>query len=1280
MMSTESDQLSENRHQEPGSAEESQHAATGGPVWPDRVVPTWSVPPGLIASQAARSETDVAPPDAEPADNDDWPGVAPPAGWFLRPVANGPAGSLPEPDPAVGSEAEVAQENVTGESFASPAPEPGDSPISWYEGMVDPEPDAEPPAPAAAEPGEPVSSVTSGSASQPPQVPQVPQIPQMPAGTGPSRRSILAAEPVVSPTRALWGRPGGSGLPPRRPGPGARKVTADRSPWQTSQRLWTESEIPWEQHPADDADQPQSPASSRPEPAPPRPEPAPPRSESARPQPAPARTEPRTWPRVPHRNPPQPPPQQAWSPQHTWPLQQARPPLVPPPRSAHWSPQWQPAGRHVSSGSLRPEPMNGAWPGNMQVPLSAPVFAESRTEPRTESPTGPRMPPHIEPPTGPRMPPHIEPPTGPRMQPHIESPAEPYIEPPTGPQSRPPTSLMTEPEDQPLVGHDSWRAPSAAPPLWNGQDGQDGQDGQYGQDGPLSADHHYSGIDTLLLEPELPGIRRPGSRRRRVSRRTATIAVPVLVLVAVAVLALALLTGHGPKFGPLAASQQPNQAPDQAPDQGTTPQSALTIGMYPGQLQRGVFQTVNRVVASGNTIVTTGSQTSDGVVRQQFFVSANGGASWRLAPVQAEGGGQPPLGHPAARLAGGPGGWLAVGPQAIWTSSNGLSWTLASTRGLTPMLPGDAMWVLNSTSGGFLAAGVAADGHQATQAVIWTTRDGVTWQRKTAAQLGLAGPGETVQSISYITARGNDTVISGQVTRNGTTYAGVWLSTDGGDTWDRVTVPADHGAGTAIAGLAFDSAGLLAVRPGQSANGTPDGVAYFSPNGQGWQYAGTIGAAAGWNPGLVKGSDFGFVVAGASTAGRLVAFTSTGTGGTWQPTGPLGEAETESVVGATVASAGTIVAVGYTSPSKVSQQPVFLEASPGGSVRPVPLAGIPGGSIPELAVNGLAVAAGQQIAVGSAEGYPAVWRKASGGSWSLATSLSQVSAVTGLEALTGVTHGSSGWLAVGAPGPVVMTSADGTTWQPATGPGSIAADLAGVSAVAAAAGPHGYIIVGKLVAPGGSCVADVWWTPNLIVWSRAHDVNDVTGSSQVLAVAADAHGFVSAGSHNGKPAVWTTTDGTTWTTIVLPVPAGASSAVLQQIAISGNRVVALGQATTPAGTVPIAELSVNGGSSWQQVPFSSPGPDTAFTALTASSGGFTAVGQFGQPGQQQVAAWTSATGISWAPAPIGGLSGSQTGGSYQISALAPSGNAVTGVGSLATQASQEVFTVTIPAR
>ena len=769
-----------------------------------------------------------------------------------------------------------------------------------------------------------------------------------------------------------------------------------------------------------------------------------------------------------------------------------------------------------------------------------------------------------------------------------------------------------------------------------------------------------------------PAGRRQGRRQRLFSRRAAAVAVPVIALAAVAILALALLTGHSPKAGPLAADQQGNR--------GAAGPATVTAVTYPGQSHRGVFQNIGRIVSYRNTVVAIGAQSSDSVVRQQFFVSADGGASWRLAPVTAPGGGQPPLGFPAARLAGGPRGWLAVGPQATWTSPDGQSWTLAATRGITPMLPGDAMWVLNGTSDGFLAAGVGAGQNGSPQAVIWTSRDGLTWQRETAAQLGLAGPGETVQSISYITARGDDTVMSGTVAARGTTYSAAWLSTDGGAAWTRVSVPAGHGAGTSITGLGIDGSGLIAIRPGRSATGSGDGVAYFSVTGRDWRYAATIAPAGGWTPSLVKGSDYGFVVTGVGAGGQILAYTSSGTGTRWQPAGPLGDAAHEGVAGATVGAGGAIVAVGSMAAGKVSQQPLFLEVTSGGRVRQISLTGIPGAVVPEVAVNGLASAGGQQVAVGSAGGYPAVWRKSSGGSWILATSLAQVSADQRLRALTSVTHGSSGWLAVGTPGPAVFTSADGTTWQPAAGPGSITDYLAGVAAVAAAAGPAGYVIVGKLVAPGGACVADVWWSPDLTVWTRAHDVNDVAGSSQVLAVAAGAHGFVSAGSHDGQPAVWTTTDGRTWTTIVLPAPPGASSAVLQQIAVNGNRIAALGQEITAAGSAPFAELSADGGAHWTQAPFTAPGPDMTFTALTADAGGFTAAGQFGEPGQQQAAIWTSANGTTWTPVTAGGLTGPQPGGTYRVVALAPAGSAVTGIASITTQQSQRAVAVAVPAR
>ena len=138
---------------------------------------------------------------------------------------------------------------------------------------------------------------------------------------------------------------------------------------------------------------------------------------------------------------------------------------------------------------------------------------------------------------------------------------------------------------------------------------------------------------SVLLEPGLLGSlgpRRP--RKGVVSRRTATVGGPVLAVIAAAVV-LALTTGHFPGLSHLAANQQQNMA--------ITP---AALGTYPGQQQRGVSQTVDRVVASGKTIVAMGSQISDGVVRQQFFVSTDGGATWRLASVRAPGGGSAPAG------------------------------------------------------------------------------------------------------------------------------------------------------------------------------------------------------------------------------------------------------------------------------------------------------------------------------------------------------------------------------------------------------------------------------------------------------------------------------------------------------------------------------------------------------------------------------------------------------------------------------------------------------------
>jgi hypothetical protein len=62
------------------------------------------------------------------------------------------------------------------------------------------------------------------------------------------------------------------------------------------------------------------------------------------------------------------------------------------------------------------------------------------------------------------------------------------------------------------------------------------------------------------------------------------------------------------------------------------------------------------------------------------------------------------------------------------------------------------------------------------------------------------------------------------------------------------------------------------------------------------------------------------------------------------------------------------------------------------------------------------------------------------------------------------------------------------------------------------------------------------------------------------------------------------------------LPAGAPNAQLNQVAVSGSRVVATGgPATAGAATRAFAELSANGGMTWRQTLLRLPEPDTAVT-------------------------------------------------------------------------------------
>lgn len=719
----------------------------------------------------------------------------------------------------------------------------------------------------------------------------------------------------------------------------------------------------------------------------------------------------------------------------------------------------------------------------------------------------------------------------------------------------------------------------------------------------------------------------------------------------------------------------------------------------PGQ---GIFQTLTRVASAGNTVVAVGSQAGGDITRGQFFVSADAGNTWQVAPVGAAGGGEPAPGHPAQLIAGGAGGWLAVGPHAIWASRSARSWTLAATSGITPADSGDQVRVLTRTATGYLAAGQnATEG----TGVIWTSQDGLRWRRTTAAQMRLPSGRGTIVTITGAAAHGRTILLSGQASRWGE-VAGprttmTWLSTDGGLTWRETRVPVSRGAARGLAGIAAAGPGFVAVRPGTAPSGPthaarPAGIVYASATGLAWHYVSTLRSASGLQINAVRGGAGGYAALGQGPGGDLYGYASPD-GSTWKTAGSFGPAP-GTVTGITVTASGVLIATGATG-TPAAERPYLAVAVPGHTPRAINVARIAGGTISPAGATDVAVSGRQRVAVGEAGGTLAVWSGPAGGSFTpgtWGTGTGEPPPVDGTQQLDSVAHGPAGWLATGEAlagtnaYPVVVSSADGHTWAPVRSPGLT---RAGAVAAQAAAGPAGYVIAGRATTAAGTFPA-AWWSPDLRTWTQvtgpapggsspgapASGGTAGDGPGQMLGVASGTSGFVAVGAEGIDPAVWTSADGRHWAPRTLKIPGTGASAQLSRVAVNGRNVVAFGDETWASGRqAALAEVSADGGRTWLPVPFSSPRGIAAVTAVTAMSGGFTAVGTYGPAGHRDVAVWTSANGSSWLTQTPhrAGLSGP---GVQQITGLAATGTALTGVGFTATPTAEHPTLWQVPPR
>jgi hypothetical protein len=750
------------------------------------------------------------------------------------------------------------------------------------------------------------------------------------------------------------------------------------------------------------------------------------------------------------------------------------------------------------------------------------------------------------------------------------------------------------------------------------------------------------------------------------------LAIPIAAAIVVGIVVVVIAGANSGTGGPAPSSLSTGFPPATAATADFTDTAAL-VG-------RGVSAPLGQVATFGSTVVAVGSQSGTRISRARFFVSSDAGRTWRLGAVQ----GNPPPGHAAALVAGGPHGWVAVGPDSVWTSPNGQDWIF---KAALPQLAGDKVTTLTSTASGFLAAGqnIPAGDLAKASPVVWVSSNGVTWQRLGVAQLGLAAGTGRVLGITNAAANGGVIVMSGTVAGT-TTSSGAWRSTNGGTSWTAVTVPVGGGASATIAGLAPLKGGFVAVRPAQD-NGFARAAVYISPDGATWRRSAILATADNMplTVGQVSGGATGAVVT-AQADGFVIAFLSAD-GVAWTGTNPVATSAAEQVSGAVLTSGGQAMIAGTSVGSPAQRQPMLTLIGAHGGPDRINVRAIPGAIVPQVAVNAVAASAANQVAVGSADGFPAIWVSADGGSaWARAAGATHaVLNRAGDEQLTGVTHGMAGWIAVGgatATGqqPVVVGSVGGQTWGAADG--EAAFTQLGLVTSAVAAGPTGYVIVGQQ-SSGAHTIAAAWFAPGLTGWQRAGDAQagalDGAGNRQMDAVAATMKGFVAVGSAGAHPAAWLSAKGKTWSLVTLPLPASATKAGLRYAAASGDEVAAAGTETTAAGQqVPFAAVSADGGATWAEttlpLPSNAAASTVSVTALAAAGGGFTATGTLGTGGNADVVVWTlprgAAPATTWtAAAPAGkGLAGP---GIQVITALTDAGSTLTGIGFAATPASEE---------
>lgn len=650
------------------------------------------------------------------------------------------------------------------------------------------------------------------------------------------------------------------------------------------------------------------------------------------------------------------------------------------------------------------------------------------------------------------------------------------------------------------------------------------------------------------------------------------------------------------------------------------------------------------VVAYGRGFVAAGLEHSGAMKRPLFERSADAGASWQFGTEQP--GRTRPSGyvdflatdgHSLLALGGGDGDTLT------WTSVDGISWTPHAADKAAFLAVDDVHAVAALPGHGWIAVGeTVVDGR--TRGVLWTSRDGATWTRRTAAQLRLPLKRQG-DYFAAVATHGAQVVIGGtdndERPRDHLDAVAFWASSDAGAHITRVPVdPAIGGTGTRahVRAVVWSGSRWLAVaQGGEETDHDFDSVLMTSKDGRTWTGEPQYLYAE-------KGSDFPTSLA-ATVHGRVViAGTLEGDALLYerQPdtfvshlhdTAEMTADHTQVLRGA-AALGEVVVAVGADQESG-DFQPLVLRGATAGAIF---------STVPQPAAAGLrpyphAVAAAQGpdglSVVGEAANDAAWWVRTDRGITALALPAVPDPQTRHLDdvAVRGATSVAVGGVDAdqGQQGLVLLRSGSGNPkevaskglWESSKGPRVLTA----VTAWSRGFVTVGYArddAIGALVATSSD--GHTWRAASGPAFGKGSYLDDVAGDDRQL---------IAVGGVDSSGAAWSSSDGRTWTRHAVPTPAGFDSAVVSHITKVSGRWLAVGFATKQDSNTAATTWTSADGSSWSPASLVEAGAvGSEVVDVVVSHGRALVVGEVDRTKTDfDARAWTSADLTHWSAVP-----------------------------------------------